>query len=420
MWKRIRLNFLAGFTQHRRLRLRAWHKTAAACGLQIIKASVLDPRLTARAGPVEVRFEPCESQGKSTRITVSAPGLSDFSSVSIRREPAFRRARYLKTGDSAFDRTFFLEGPERLVLAMLDAKMRHLLDRVNVESRLEISTGLLQAELSDEKVPHVLPLLLEIGRRFAGPMDVPRRLAENATLDPRTRVRLHNLLLLSRELPEAPETLSTLRTALSDPSLEIQLRAAEGLGAEGRNVLLDLAEGLLEDTVSAEAVSALGRELPFERTRAILARALDKRRIQTARACLEALGKSRDPAAVEVVAHVLELEQGELAVAAVLALEATGIPAAILPLQEAAERSSNHPKLRRATRQAIAAIRYRLQDASHGQLSLATTATGQLSLAPEAGQLSLATNPAGQLSLPPEEPKQPSRKARKEPAVRRV
>src|SRR5262245_7465689 len=110
MWKRIRLNFLAGFTQHRRLRLRAWHKTAAACGLQVVKASVLEPRLTARAGPVEVGIEPSESHGKSTRITVSAPGLSDFSGVSIRHGPPFRRARDLKTGDSAFDSTFFFEG----------------------------------------------------------------------------------------------------------------------------------------------------------------------------------------------------------------------------------------------------------------------------------------------------------------------
>lgn len=102
MWKRIRLNFLAGFTQHRRLRLRAWHNTAAACGLHVVEASLLSPRLTARAGPVEVGIEPCESQGKSTRITVSAPELSDFSSVSIRRAPASGWVRDMKIGDSAF------------------------------------------------------------------------------------------------------------------------------------------------------------------------------------------------------------------------------------------------------------------------------------------------------------------------------
>ena len=409
MWKHIRLNFLKGFTQHRRLRLRAWHRAAAACGLQVIKASVLGPRLTARVGPVEVGIEPCESQGKSTRITVSAPELSDFSSVSIRRTPASGWARDMKIGDSAFDSTFFLEGPERLVLALLDAKTRHLLYRVSAESRLEIANGLLQAEMSDEKIPHVLPFLLDIGRRFDRSMDVPRRLAENARGDPRTRVRLHNLLLLSHELPGAPETLSALRAALSDPSLEIQLRAAERLGAEGRGVLLDLAEGLLEDdAVSAGAVSVLAHELPFERVRALLTRALDRRLLQTARACLEALGKSGDPAAVEILAKVLELEQGELAAAAALALGATGSPAAVLPLQEAAKRSPSRPELQRAARQAIAAIRSRLQDSSPGQLSLATTEAGQLSLAQdEAGQLSLSPEP-GQLSLAPGEPEPPS------------
>ena len=269
-------------------------------------------------------------------------------------------------------------------------------------------------------------------------MDVPQRLAENARQDPEAGVRLQNLLLLIREFPGDPGTVEALRAACSDPSPEIRLRAAKELGAEGRDVLLELAESLEDDAVSAEAVSPLGRELPFERTRAILDRALRRRRLQTARACLEALGRSGDAAAVDVLAKVMEQEQGELAAAAARALGATGSPAAepplilalqreqadlrvaaanalgrvgsaaaVLPLKEAAERSRLDRELRRATRQAIAEIQSRLQGASPGQLSLAGAEAGQLSLAEaEAGQLSLATDPAGQLSLAPAEPDQ--------------
>ena len=242
--------------------------------------------------------------------------------------------------------------------------------------------------------------------------------------------------------------------------------AAAALGAEGRDLLFDLAEShRVDDAMSAEAVSTLDRELSFERTRAVLDQALDRRRIRTARACLEALGKSGDAAAIDALAKVIALEKGELATVAALALGATGSPAAepplidslqreqadlrvaaasalgrvgsaaaVLPLKEATERSSwLDLDLRRATRQAIAEIQSRLQGASPGQLSLAEGEAGQLSLAQaEAGQLSLAPAGPGRLSLahaeagplslapaeipllphPADEPEQPSRNAR--------
>jgi hypothetical protein len=40
------------------------------------------------------------------------------------------------------------------------------------------------------------------------------------------------------------------------------------LGAEGREVLVELAESAVDDAMSAQAVSSLGRELPFERASA--------------------------------------------------------------------------------------------------------------------------------------------------------
>src|SRR6185436_6156063 len=174
-------------------------------------------------------------------------------------------------------------------------------------------------------------------------------------------VRLQNLLCLIRELPEAPETLEALRTACSDPSPEVRLQAAKGRGAEGRDLLLDLAESQVDDAVSAEAVSALDRELPFERTKAILDHALDGSRPKTARACLEALGRSGDAAAVELpLILALQREEADLRLAAANALGRAGSVAAVLPLQEAAERSPRDKELNQATREAIAEIQSRL------------------------------------------------------------
>jgi HEAT repeat protein len=318
------------------------------------------------------------------------------------------------------------------VLALLDAATRYLVVRVRAQASLELSSGMLRSMVSEQSLPDVLVLLLNIGHRF-GQVDVPRRLAENATRDPEPGVRLQNLLLLIRELPGEPETVAALRAACSDPSPDIRLRAAKELGAEGRGILLELAEDVDHDEVSAEAVSVLDRELPFERVTAILDRALSRRRPRTVRACLEALGNSGD-AAVEVLAKVLEQDHGELAPVAARALGATGSPAAeppliqalerdptdlrvaaaealgrvgsvaaVLPLQGVAERFRFYLDLRRAARQAIAEIQSRAQGASAGQLSLSGTEEGRLSLAQDGGELSLADDPAGRLSLREEE-----------------
>ena len=437
----------------RRRRLQAWRDAAAACGLENITVSGWNRQLTARTGPIGVKLEACGHKGRYTRIVVSIPGPPDFHAVNIRREPLIRLGREIEIGDPWFDSTFFIEGPARLVFTLLDGETRRLLTEVNNESRLEISNGVLRAEdTSDEKLPHVLPLLVEAGRRLARPLDALGRLSENACSDPKPGVRLSNLLLLVRELPGHPWTVEALRTACADPSPGIRLRAAQELGAEGRGVLFELAEGLQDDACSAHAVLHLAGELTCERTQSILFNALRGRRIHTARVCLDALGRSGDDAAVDALAKVMAIEQGDLALAAALALGATGSPAAeppliealergqaslrvaaatalgrvgsadaVLPLKQASEGSWLDLELRRAARQAIAEIQSRLQGASPGQLSLAGTEAGQLSLAPAgAGQLSLAQPEAGQLSLPSEEPEQPSPEAREEPAERPV
>jgi HEAT repeat protein len=411
-------------------RLRAWKDTVQSCGLQVTES--LSSQLKARAGPLEVQIDIGDDKGRLVQILVVGPVPPDFYNLTIRPESVFH-GREIEIGDPSFDSTFFIEGPPRLVFGLLDAETRRLLSRVNAESRLDLSWGKLRAEMADEKVAGILPLLLDLRKRFIPPIEIKQRLAENATKDPEPGVRLQNLLLLIRELPDDPGTVEMLRKACSDPSPEIRLQAAKKSGAEGRDVLLALAENPEDDDRSAEALSALAGELPFERTRVILERALNRRRPRTARICLEAIGRSGNTAAVDVLAKAMSREKGELATVAAQALEAIGSPAsepalilalqreqtdlqvaaakalgrvgsvdAVLPLKEVADRFLPGD-LRRAARQAVAEIQSRLQGASPGQLSLAGGEAGQLSLAQEGGELSLSDEPAGRLSLPEED-----------------
>ncbi len=414
-----------------RNRLGAWQDAAQSCGLQVVETSAgWRPRLRARSGLVYVRMEMFGDKGQSTLVAVEAPAPPEFHGVTIRPESSFELGREIEIGDRHFDDTFFIQGPPRLVLALLDAKTRRLLVDLKEKGGIVITSGELRAYVSgDEKVAAVLSLLLQVQRGFAS--NVLQRLVENATEDPDPGVRLQNLLLLIRELSWSPETERALRKACSDPVPEIRLRAAKQLGAEGRGVLLDLAENLEDDTVSAEAFTVLDRELPFERVNAILGLAMRRRRLQTARVCLEAIGRRRAAAGVDLLVKVMEREHGELVLAAAKALGEIGNPAAepsliqalqrddadirvaaaqalgragsaaaVLPLKEAAERSRLDLELRSAARQSIAEIKSRVQGASPGQLSLAGAEAGQLSLAgAEAGQLSLARTEAGQLSL---------------------
>jgi len=278
----------------RRERLQAWKNLAATCGLEVVKAShskLIYSQLEARDGPVTVRIESTSrTQGYSLRVLATfprPPGL--FSSVKIRRKGS--GLHDLEIGDELFDRRFSVEGSTQMIAALLDEEARRLLLGVNFEAELEISGAELRLVTSDRSLGNLLPLLLALTRRFTEPVDIVQRLARNARQDPAAGVRLHNLLALIRDFPGDPRTLETLRAACSDPSPGIRLRAARALGAERRDVLFALAESLEDDAASAEAVSILAGELPFERLRAILDQASDKRFPQTVHACLEALGE---------------------------------------------------------------------------------------------------------------------------------
>jgi HEAT repeat protein len=415
--------------------LKKWREAAKAGGFTVEETSGAwagRAGVKAKDGPLKLWIGHARGNQPGNYIVIEVAGPPGFYAVRIRSQSSERLATETDTGDPLFDSKFFVSGPQRLVTALLDAETRRLLLRADQGSGLiEIAHGQLQVRIGPSLISSLLSLLRELCQRLTQPLDVVQRLADNARHDPEAGVRLRNLLLLARELPDDPRTGEALRAACSDAAPWVRLRAAEEIGAEGRGIVLAFAESTEQDDLSVEAISFLGRDLPVERVRDILIQALRRRHLMTAHACLKRLGLNQDPADVELLAKVMAREESELAAAAAQALEALGSPAAepalvlalqgkppdlrvaaahalsrfgstaaVLPLKEAAERFPHDPDLQKATRQAVAAIQSRLPGASPGQLSLAGDEAGKLSLAQtEGGELSIADEPDGQLSL---------------------
>jgi HEAT repeat protein len=184
-----------------------------------------------------------------------------------------------------------------------------------------------------------------------------------------------------------------VRAATGDEDAEVRLEAATALGAEGTPTLAALvADASLEDTLSARAVEALGKEMPADLARATLrqelAASVGQHRLATACACASALGRRGEAQDEELLLRALPKGPDEtLRLAAARALGAAGSARAVPSLAELSR--SDSASLQRAGRLAIQAIQSRLQGATPGQLSLGTADSGQVSLADDvAGRLS--------------------------------
>ena len=426
-----------------------WRAAAQKAGLEdIVPATGVWYKaiLTARAGRHPVRIEEYahSRDNRGTRVVIQ--GNSGLTLRAEKDITAVQRAigpREIELGDEAFDREVYVEGGDPPVLrALLDVETRGMVRRfldgllrmlgeeggmVTAKAAVhdgsvvfEVDSG--QASVLCADFTQLMKGPLELARRLERPPSVARRLVENTEREPHPAMRLENFKLLARYFSHHPAARELLERGCEDEQQEIQLQSALGMGADdpkGRATLMAIAtRGWSDDSVAARAILALGAKLTPEDCAAMLDHALRVRADQKARACLEVLGASRSPAAVDPLARVLRMEKGELAaaaaralgtcgqaagqppllralgsqdanvrLAAVEALGALGSAAAVLPLKEAADRN---PGLRRAVRQAVATIQERV-GGSPGQVSLSGGESGRVTLSED--------DPAGRLSM---------------------
>ncbi|HYH44510.1 MAG TPA: HEAT repeat domain-containing protein [Thermoanaerobaculia bacterium] len=417
----LRLRGARGSLFERRLHP-AWQKVAARAGLTDIEESGGSPSwVRGRWARLDVRLDSYLDDGRpGARLTVGGFGhgvaglqLHRKTTLDPRSEPDD-----IATGDAVFDEEVRAQGHGPLALAVLDAETRPRLadllrgqvsspGQAPVEvSAVTFDAGVLEVRIDNrdlvaragklsDQLAERLAGVLEVARRLMVPDDIVERLAENMRREPQPAVRSRIVEVLGK-LPSHPAAQGALLAARGDRSDAVRLQAAVALGEKGGETLLDLVRKSTDDPVAARAVAALGERLPPAEVQAALVRALDSGLGETARACLATLERGGWPDSESLLLRALAGDDAETAVAAARALGRVGTAAAVAALRE--EASIWRPELRSAARQAIAEIQARLTGAQAGQLSLAGSEAGALSLAPEPGRLSLDNTP-GRLSL---------------------
>jgi hypothetical protein len=351
--------------------------------------------------PLSVTLEAFRDENAALGMVALVRGLD----ASIILRSTGRTMGDVETGHLGFDRQICVQGNPDYVRALLDAPTRDaVLDLLRGPLRggqLVVEGGELRAVVPAvgyaplaDPLAEAAPVLARVAHRLAAPIHVPSELAKNVRTDSVSGVRLMCLRTLLREhLIHASIVNPLVRDATGDEDAEVRLEAATALGEEGGPVLQALvAAATVEDGLSARAAEALGNRMPAEVARATLRQELaassGRHRLATACACASALGRTGEPQDEDLLLSALSEGRDEaLRLSAARALGKIGSARVVPSLAELS--SSDSAALRRAAREAVAAIQSRLQGATPGQLSLGTADSGGVSLAEDvAGRLS--------------------------------
>jgi hypothetical protein len=386
-------------------RLGEWRRIAAACGLtnvSEVRTLGFTRRLEADAGWLRVVFTSSPPrEDDTTRGTIVISGLAT--------------GLHGPTGPGGclggFDVPRGLAdippvgGPPLLLCALFDAPARRLVSglfegRVDGEDgvehgfpcRVRLGDRALTIAYEGDLATHAVQGALRAARCLVAIEDPATVAADTLRREPQPSLRVHIVRTLAAHAPEHPATAAAIRTALADVAEAVRLEAALASGQEGRPVLQALiASGDTTEAVLARAVTALGAELSSDEVRALLSKAIARRRTRVAIACVELLG-GRGPGETDALVSALRCADPGVMIAAAEALTwHADTREAVIALREAEALGRGDRDLAEAVRHAVTAVQLRLERAGVGQLSVA---------GPEAGTLSLADDVRGHVALP--------------------
>lgn len=285
----------------------------------------------------------------------------------------------VETGDPHFDREVLLRArnPGEL-LTLLDRETRDIFLEIARRSRyFEVVNTYMAIYIRTPLFVKTMPLvrLIELAAGAAGALSrdtsLEDRCIEIIRNDPRSRVRLVNIRSLASGFPRSPRVQAFLQELLQDSRVEIQLEAARFLGQEGRRHRLHLLETrntLLDEGVIIHIVGTLEKEGDTEGIPVLrkVFRAARSREVKIS--VLKALTSFRRP---EVGPFLLsQLDTGDQVILPYV-IKALGTCCGVEVVEKLYElgKSNMNPGVRRAAKEAIAAIQARLGDVEKGWLS---------------------------------------------------
>ncbi len=340
----------------------------------------------------------------------------------------------LDTGDPAFDRLIEVGGRAMTLRALMSHGARRALAACARRGMLRLRDGSLEQRVVEltwntDRLKAHLEETLAAAHVLQEIRDAVAAVAESAEQDPEPGVRARCLTTLLSEHPAHPRTAATLEAALSDENDVVRVVAAIALGERGVPILVEIAtreDG--DEEPAGRAIATLGPRLPTERVLAILDSAVPRGRRTVALAAIGALARPGDPRALDRLRALLRDADEEYAAAAARALGQTRSPAQEAPLLEALESESpavrqavmralagvgglaslarlraltadgrSGPDLLRVARETLVAVQGRLPHAVAGQVSLAESDVGHVSLVErdEHGHVSLCPDAEG-------------------------
>lgn len=389
-------------------RVREWRRIAQACGftnVREVRTLAVTHRVEADAGWLHIAFTssaPREEDAPRGTIVISGVASGLHGPV----EPSHRLGGFdVPKGMADIPP---VGGPPILLCALFDAGARRLVAGL-FESRVETEDGvelglLCRTRIGDRTltIDHEGDLsaqavqgALRAARCLVSTEDAAAAAAANLRRETDPRLRVHVLRTLIAAAPTHAATEEAVREALTDGAEAMRLEAALASGEAGRPVLHALAAA--DDTpeaVLARTVTALEADLSSQELRALLAKAIARRRTQAAIACVELLA-FRGPSETDPLLRALKCADPGVVVAAAQALGAHAESReAVIALREAQVLAPADRDLADAVRQSVSAIQLRLEKAGAGQLSVAGG---------ETGTVSLADDPRGRVAIDPED-----------------
>lgn len=241
-----------GPLQQKQQRLWVMRRVATPLGLEVNPPrtwAAWGPSVTGLLDGIAIEFEPQEENGASFLLMI-ARNLP--ANLRIRRATSvtYAQGTEYQSGDPTFDREVEVQADNRVLPALLDARMRKLLRNLVRQDLGKVEQGELiwkvdRPFLDEAEVRETVYDFIEIARRLKGlKADVVARLQFNAAEDPIAAVRRNALSTILKWQPMiAP---NAIRRALSDADWSVRYTAAQHAGREGIPVLESI---LLDETV---------------------------------------------------------------------------------------------------------------------------------------------------------------------------